>query len=159
MQTDNDLKSILIAEDNEPDAMWVKHLLRLWKVENPVHSVLDGDSLLKYLRGEEPFADRSKYRPPVLVFLDLKLPDMTGLQVMDKMRRENFQVPVVILTAHRSQDHIIKAQNLGVHTFLEKPLENEQFIKVVTSWRGVCTRTTERGIQIHPTAFNLPNHL
>src|SRR3569832_1446866 len=96
--------TILLAEDNDNDALLMRHAFRRAGVSNPVLRVCDGEEAVDYLSGNGVYAVRQQYPLPVLLLLDLKMPRLNGFEVLSWVRsQERFQhLPVTILT---SSDH------------------------------------------------------
>lgn len=115
--------TILIAEDSEDDVFFLKRALKQAKLLHPTQVVTDGREALDYLSGQGPFADRSKYPLPRLLFLDLKLPYKHGFEVLAWMRAQTAlaTIPVVILTSSSETRDVEQARELGAQSFLVKP--------------------------------------
>src|SRR5436190_21893329 len=93
-------KFILHVEDDENDVMLVQHAMEEARVETPVFVACDGLQAMDYLKGERDFADRERFPFPDLVLLDLKLPFITGLEVLKWIREDaKLSTPVVVLTS------------------------------------------------------------
>jgi len=123
---------ILLVEDNPGDALLIQEALEDIKIANEVHHVKDGVEAMNFLRQKGPYAKQAR---PDLVLLDLNLPKKDGREVLaeikadDKLRR----IPVVVLTISKSEEDILKTYNLHANCYITKPLDLEQFIKVVKS--------------------------
>lgn len=127
MTTEN---PILVVEDNEDDLYFV---LRAFKKAAPgeiVAVVNDGQAALDYLRGAKAFGNRSVHPLPRIVFLDLKLPYVLGLDVLAAIRSEPAlrQLPVVILTSSSEDRDRRRAEELGVQGYLVKPATPEALL-------------------------------
>ena len=118
---------ILLVEDSEDDAELTMRAIRGNKIANRIELVRDGVEALTYLEGDRPL--------PRLVLLDLKLPRMNGLDVLRRIRaNERTRVlPVVILTSSREEPDIATAYDLGVNSYIVKPVEFDDFVKAVTN--------------------------
>jgi len=94
-----------------------------------LQSVGDGGKAIKYLAGEDSYADRERHPLPTLILLDLNLPVMTGLEVMEWMRNQpQFQdLPVVIFTSSEAAEDEDKAKGLGAKAFIRKPNSGQAF--------------------------------
>jgi len=116
-------QAILMVEDNEEDAIMVREALRNAGVKNSIHTVTDGDLAIAYLKGEGAFADRDKFPVPSILLLDLKMPRVSGFQVMEWLRaQERFRkLLIVVLSGYNELREVQQAYRLGAHSFLIKP--------------------------------------
>jgi CheY-like chemotaxis protein len=123
---------ILLVEDNPGDARLTREALSMSKIHNNLHHARDGEEAMRFLRREGAFADVPK---PDLILLDLNLPKRDGREVLDDIKRDPLlmHVPVVILTSSQAEEDILKAYRLHANCFITKPVDLEQFIKVVSS--------------------------
>lgn len=123
---------ILLVEDNPGDARLAKEALKESKIHNNLFIVSDGEEALQFLRKEGEFSGAVT---PDLILLDLNLPKIDGREVLDIVKRdENLKmIPVVILTTSRAEEDIIKSYKLHANCFISKPLDLDQFMKVVKS--------------------------
>ncbi len=126
------LKPILLVEDNPKDLDLTLMALERSQLANEVVVARDGVEALDYLRCEGEFANRDRGNPTV-VLLDLKLPRIDGLQVLEAMRNDpNLQtVPVVILTSSREEKDLLKSYRLGVNAYVVKPVDFKEFIDAI----------------------------
>jgi len=120
---DETFRTILIIEDESADAALLLRGFEKAQVLNPVVHLTNGDDALRYLAGKGQYADRKKYPLPALMLLDLKLPGMTGIQLLQWMRvqGEIKRIPVVVLTSDENPDTINAAYDLGANSYLVKP--------------------------------------
>jgi CheY-like chemotaxis protein len=127
-----DLKPILLVEDNPKDLELTLAALEQCQLANSVDVVRDGAEALDYLFRQKQFADRSSSDPAV-VLLDLKLPKIDGLEVLEKIKShaELRQTPVVMLTSSREERDLLKSYSLGVNAFVVKPVGFEQFFEAI----------------------------
>jgi len=123
---------ILLVEDNPGDARLAKEALKDSKLQNNLFIVDDGEEAMKFLLREKPYTDASR---PDLILLDLNLPKKDGREVLKEIKEdENLKrIPVVILTMSKSEEDILKSYNLHANCFITKPIDLDQFIKVVQS--------------------------
>ena len=121
-------KVILLVEDNPRDEALTMRALKKSNVVNEVFVVRDGVEALDYLFSTGSFEDK-KPVVPQLVLLDLKLPKMDGLQVLQKMREDDRtkRLPVVVFTSSSEQEDMLKSYDLGANSYVRKPVEFEQF--------------------------------
>ncbi len=123
---------ILLVEDNPGDIRLIKEAMKEAKIINNLNVVEDGAEAIAYLRGLETFKDATL---PDIIFLDLNLPKKNGREVLAEIKQDiNLkQIPVVILTVSKAEEDIIKTYELHANCFITKPVDLEQFIKVVKS--------------------------
>lgn len=132
--------TILLVEDQENDATLLKMAFTKNKILNPVQWVRDGLEAIAYLNGEGIYADRTLYPFPEVLLLDLKMPRMTGLELLAWIRdHPDFRViPTIIMTSSRQDIDIEKAYNLGANTYMLKPSSS-------MNWRGWSKPLTNIG--------------
>ena len=124
---------ILLVEDNKDDVLLTIRALEKANILNQVDVANDGLEALEYLRGEGKFSDRNTSMHPVVILLDLKMPRMGGLELLKTIRNsEKFKLlPTVILTSSREEQDIIESYNLGANSYIQKPVDFDQFVKAV----------------------------
>ena len=116
------LKAILQVEDDLNDVFLLKHALRKAEIDCQLGVATDGKQAINYLQGNGAYADREKHPMPDFILLDLKLPRMMGLEVLQWIRRElGSQIVVIVLTSSALESDINKAYALGANAFLIKP--------------------------------------
>src|SRR5215469_16308856 len=115
--------TILLVEDEENDATLVKMAFNRNNLQNPVQWVQDGLEAIAYLNGEGVYADRAKYPFPEVLILDLKMPRMSGLELLSWIREhpEYRVIPRIIMTSSRLERDIESAYTLGANTYMVKP--------------------------------------
>lgn len=128
----NDLKTILIAEDNPQDVELTIEALKDYNLANHIVAVSDGVEAMEYLRYEGRFKNRQKDRPAVLL-LDIKMPRMDGIEVLQAIRNDEKlkTLPVVMLTSSREEPDLEKCYDLGVNAYVVKPVDFMEFIEAV----------------------------
>jgi CheY-like chemotaxis protein len=116
-------RAILLVEDNEDDVFLMKRALQGANVVNPLYVVEDGQEALDYLGGAGKFADRDNYPLPVVVFLDLKLPYISGHDVLAWTRRQKEleSLVVIVLTSSNEASDLSRCYALGANSYLVKP--------------------------------------
>lgn len=126
------IRTILLAEDTPADAEMTIDALREAKLVNPIVLVEDGVETLDYLLYRGRFADREKGNPAVLL-LDIKMPRMDGLEVLQKLRADEQlrRIPVVILSSSREESDLARSWDLGVNAYVVKPVDADQFFESV----------------------------
>lgn len=113
---------ILLVEDCAEDASLALHAFRKWGIPNPIRVVPDGEQAVAYLAGTGKYADREQNPLPYLALLDLKLPQMPGLEVLQwiRARRELDNLPVIVLSGMRNPENFEEAQRLGANGCVNK---------------------------------------
>lgn len=126
------LKPILLVEDNPKDLELALVALEKSQLANEVIVARDGAEALDYLLCEGAFADRPQGNPAV-VLLDLKLPKVDGLEVLEKIKTDPAlrSVPVVMLTSSREEKDLLKSYNAGVNSYVVKPVGFGDFIEAI----------------------------
>ncbi len=126
-------RTILLVEDDENDVVLMRRAFLKASLTNPVQIVRSGEEAIRYLRGEEPYSDRSKYALPVLLLLDLKLPGTTGFEVLSWVRSQaRFRyLPVVVLTASDAERDMQRVAEMGANSYLVKPLGPARLLEMV----------------------------
>jgi CheY-like chemotaxis protein len=124
---------ILLADDDADDVILVRKALNEAGFENPLFVVCDGQEAIQYLSGEGLYADRAQFPFPQLLLLDLKMPQMTGFEVLTWLRQrpEWNGLPVVILTGSCYEPDVKHAYELGANSFLTKPSDFSTFVGTV----------------------------
>lgn len=128
----NAIRTILLAEDNLADAEMAIDALREAKLANPIVHVEDGVEAMDYLLYRGRFADRVKGDPAVLL-LDIKMPRMDGLEVLQKLRADphHHRLPVVILSSSREETDLARSWDMGVNAYVVKPVDVGKFFEAV----------------------------
>jgi len=128
--------TILLVEDNEDDAFFMKRALRDAGIENPVRTVEDGQQAIDYLAGLGEFADRAAFPLPMIVFLDLKLPFKTGHEVLVWIRQQPqfSKLIVIVLTSSSEPVDLNRAYKNGANSYVVKPPTPEQLTELAKSF-------------------------
>ncbi len=128
----NDLKSILLAEDNPRDVELTLAALKENNLANEVVVAKDGAEALDYLYCRGKFQMRTKGHPAVIL-LDLKMPKVDGLEVLKQLKEDEAMksIPVVMLTSSREEKDLVASYRLGVNAYVVKPVNFAEFIKAV----------------------------
>jgi len=121
-------RAILLVEDNEDDVFLMKRALKGARVINPLFVVDDGQEAVDYLGGAGKFSDRGSYPLPAVVFLDLKLPFISGHEVLAWIRRrkEFESLVVIVLTSSNEASDLSRCYSLGANSYVVKPPSPEQ---------------------------------
>lgn len=126
-------KSILLVEDNPSDVGLTKRALDKNHILNPVVVVEDGEEALQYLWAAGKYSGRDMSEMPAVILLDLKLPKIDGHEVLKRIRADarTRRVPVVVLTSSKEEQDIAASYDLGVNSFIRKPVDFEHFSECV----------------------------
>jgi CheY-like chemotaxis protein len=129
------LPLVLYVEDEESDALILKRAFKMANVLNPLTVVRDGQEAVDYLSGSGPYGNRSEHPMPGLVLLDLKMPRMSGFDVLAWIatRPDLRSIPVVVLSSSSSEADMRKAREMGALEYLVKPNGLDQYAKVIQS--------------------------
>lgn len=126
---------ILLVEDNPDDLELTLYTLGNEKLANKIHVARDGEEALEFLFCTGQHAGRSFEHPPRLVLLDLKLPKVDGMEVLKQLKNDprTRSIPVVILTSSKEERDLIKGYGLGANSYIQKPVDFEQFRQTIKS--------------------------
>ena len=124
---------ILLVEDNPNDVELSLHALRKNNLANNIHVVRDGEEALDFLFCRGVYQGRDTGLTPKVVFLDLKLPKVDGLEVLRQIRADDRlrTLPVVIMTSSREERDVVAGYRLGINSYIVKPVEFDQFTEAV----------------------------
>lgn len=130
-------RAILLVEDNEDDVFLMKRALKSAAIANPLYVVGDGQQAVDYLSGAGQYADRAQFPLPAIVFLDLKLPMKSGLEVLAWIRKQaEFQNTVVlVLTSSNEPSDLKNAYALGANSYLVKPPTAAQLLDLAKAFK------------------------
>jgi CheY-like chemotaxis protein len=133
----NLLKPILIVEDSSKDLELTIIALQRSRLANEFITLRDGAEALDYLRCEGEFAQQEKSHPAVIL-LDLKLPKVDGLEVLQAIKSDPDlkQIPVVMLTSSREEKDLVQSYKLGVNAYVVKPVIFDDFLEAVQGISG-----------------------
>ncbi|MBD2004797.1 MULTISPECIES: response regulator [Cyanophyceae] len=133
MATIENPKEILLVEDNPNDVELALLALRRNKISNHIHIARDGEEALNFIFCKGTFADRNLNNNPKLILLDLKLPKIDGLEVLQTIKSDpqTRKIPVVILTSSCEECDMVDSYQLGVNSYIVKPVDFEQFTEAV----------------------------
>jgi two-component system response regulator len=128
----NDEIEILLVEDNMDDANLTIRALRKHNLANNLTHLQDGQAALDFIFSEGSYSERGKILPRVIL-LDLKMPKVSGIEVLRAIKENDFtrKVPVIVLTSSKEDPDIQACYQLGVNSYIVKPVDFESFITVV----------------------------
>lgn len=124
---------ILLVEDNPQDLELALRALRKANLTNRIHVARDGAEALEFIFCEGAHAARKIEDPPKVILLDLKLPKVDGLEVLQRIKGDprTQHIPVVVLTSSKEQSDVVESYRLGVNSYIVKPVNFEQFAAAV----------------------------
>ncbi len=125
--------TFLIADDDPDDRLLIKESLEEARLANPLHFVEDGVELLDYLQRKNQYANLAGHPLPGLILLDLNMPRKNGIEALKEIKadQELRQIPIVVFTTSKAEEDIFRTYNLGVNSFISKPVNFEAFVDVV----------------------------
>ena len=128
----NDLKRILLVEDDPKDVELTIEALEESNLANEVEIVRDGAEALDFLFSRGKFENRPNGNP-VVVLLDLKLPKVDGLEVLKQIRNDERlkMIPVVIVTSSKEEEDLMEGYRLGTNAYVQKPIDFHQFVEAI----------------------------
>jgi CheY-like chemotaxis protein len=128
-----ELPPIMLIEDDQNDAALIRRAFERAGVENPIQCVTHGDNALAWLEGIGDYQNRAKFPLPSFILLDLKLPGMSGLQLLKwiRTRRDLRLIPVVVLTNSAEATDVKSAYEAGANSYLLKPADRDEIYRVI----------------------------
>jgi len=154
---------ILIAEDDENDAFLIERAFQEAGIENPLQLVRDGQEAIEYLEAARRSAERGEHRAPVLLMLDLKMPRMTGMDVLRWLHGQPILkcLPVIVFSSSANQSDVERTYLLGANAFVTKPSSTEQRTALARFIKGfwlefnqpplMCTEGFAAAQKVHAT--------
>ena len=144
--------TILMADDDEDDRVLTADALKRSRLINDLRFVVDGEDLMHYLRGQGPYADGGIPAPrPGLILLDLNMPKKDGREALGEIKTDPDlrRIPVVVLTTSRAEEDIVRTYDLGVNSFVSKPVTFEELALAMQHlacyWFDLVELPQERG--------------
>ena len=127
-------KLILLVEDNPDDEELTTRALRQANIANEIKVARDGAEAVEFLFGEGDYAGRDLSRMPAVILLDLKLPKMSGLDVLNRLRADprTRLIPTVVLTSSSEEEDMLKSYESGANSFVRKPVDFNVFATAVS---------------------------
>lgn len=121
---------LLMAEDDDEDQLLVRKAFERARLVNNLDIVEDGEQLLKYLRGEEPYRDSHR---PDLILLDLNMPRKDGRSALQEIKADPalHTIPIVVMTTSSADEDIVRSYDLGVSSYIQKPVTFGKLVDVV----------------------------
>jgi len=126
-------KIILLVEDNPDDVTLTLHALKKSNITNEVVVAQDGKEALDYLFGKGEYASRNTSKMPVLILLDLNLPKINGIEVLQRIRADERTriLPTVILTSSKEEQDLVNGYRSGANSYIRKPVDFNQFAEAI----------------------------
>jgi CheY-like chemotaxis protein len=134
--------TVLLVEDDLNDIFLVKRAFKLARLETPLQVVTDGEEAIRYLKGEGRYADRGVYPLPKLVVMDIKMPRLTGFEVLEQIKQEGplRRIPIVIVSSSDRHEDVNRAYELGANAYMVKPMDYrsvEHLFESITHYWGL----------------------
>ncbi|MFB2898038.1 response regulator [Aerosakkonemataceae cyanobacterium BLCC-F50] len=125
--------TLLLVEDNADDEELTLMAFEQGGITNPVIVARDGVEALDYLFATGIYRDRPPENLPILILLDLQLPRINGLEVLERIKHtpKTQKIPVVILTTSNEQQDLIESYSLGCNSYIQKPVDYDRFLNVI----------------------------
>ena len=125
---------VLLVEDNESDAEMTIRALKKNNLANKLLHLKDGLEALDFLFGEGKYSGRNIEHKPKVILLDLKMPKVNGIEVLERIKADDRtkDIPVVVLTSSKEDPDIKNCYELGVNSYVVKPVEFDEFYKAVS---------------------------
>jgi CheY-like chemotaxis protein len=145
--------TILVADDDSDDRMMIREALEENRLANDLRFVEDGEQLLRYLRREGEFEDATKSPRPGIILLDLNMPRKDGREALKEIKSDPRlrDIPVIVLTTSKAQEDIYRTYDLGVNSFVTKPVTFENLVKVTRELGQYWFRIVELPIHSDPS--------
>ena len=136
---------ILIAEDDEDDYLLTRDAFLDCSSDIDLEWVRDGEELMDYLRHKGNFTDTEKYQTPSMILLDLNMPRKDGREALKEIKADPKlrSIPVITLTTSNAEDDIRYAYNLGVNSYIRKPIGFDQFLNVIKIFQDYWLKTVK----------------
>ena len=127
---------ILLVEDNLQDIEITRRAFAKGRMKNELIVVRDGEEALDYLFRRGSFQNPLSSPRPGMILLDLNLPKVGGLDVLKKIKQDESlrSIPVIVMTVSPKEEDVVRSYNLGVNTYIQKPIEFDNFMRVVITF-------------------------
>ncbi len=126
---------ILLVEDNVQDIEITQRAFAKGRVRNELTVVRDGEEAIDYLYHRGKYQDPATSPRPGMILLDLNLPKIGGLEVLQQIKKDDQlrPIPVIVLTVSQREEDVVRSYDLGVNTYIQKPVEFDNFMRVVNA--------------------------
>lgn len=138
--------TVLLAEDNADDVLLTQIAFEKARLANPLKVVNNGEDAIAYLKGQDAYADRERYPFPILLLLDLKMPRLSGFEVLEWLRTQPglSRLPVAVMTASDDDPFMRRAYALGADSYLVKPPDAVALLALVKRLHAYWLIVNER---------------
>ena len=138
-------KSILLVDDSQDDRFLFEHAWKEAGIRHPLRVVGGGRAALDYLSGSGAYADRTLHPLPSLVLLDIKMPDLSGLEVLERLRKDPALrvLPVLMMTASTLPSDVAESYRLGANGFFIKPSSVRELVELLSALKNCWLRFNE----------------
>jgi len=140
---DDNRFTVLLVEDDLNDIFLVKRAFKMARLPEPLHVVTDGQEAINYLKGQGKYADRQSYPLPKLIVMDIKMPRLTGFEVLEWVKGDGGllrRIPIVIVSSSDNPADINRAYELGANAYMVKPMNFkavEHLFESITHYWGL----------------------
>ncbi len=133
MMKDRKPIDILLAEDDEDDYLLIAEALEESRLANKVRWVKDGEELMDYLCRRGNYAKPEESPRPGIILLDLNMPRKDGREALKEIKSDPAlrQIPIIVLTTSKTEEDILRSYDLGVNSFIRKPVQFEDFVEII----------------------------
>lgn len=133
MEVKDKAPELLLVEDFEEDAILTMRALKKYNLANEIKWVADGEEAIDFLFAKGKYENRQKENTPTIILLDLKLPKIHGLDVLEAIKKDSVlsHIPIIIMTSSKENEDIEKAYALGANSYVVKPVDFQQFAEAV----------------------------
>jgi len=125
--------TIVVADDDADDRLMIRDALEENRLANDLHFAKDGEELMEYLRREGNYKERECSPRPGLILLDLNMPKKDGREALKEIKSDPKlrDIPIIVLTTSKAEEDIYRTYNLGVNSFITKPVTFDSLVKIV----------------------------
>lgn len=145
MNKDKDPGVVLIADDSAPDRKLTAMAFYRAGIPNPIREVENGEELMDYLHHRGQYKDLPRPQDPILILLDLNMPRKNGLEALQEIKSDPKLrgIPIVMLTTSQADEDIVRSYDLGVNSFVTKPIHFDEFLEAIRKLGDFWLRLVE----------------
>lgn len=142
---ENGRPTLLIVEDNEDDIFFIDRIFKQLGARCHLTFARDGVEAVDYLSGKGKFKDRAKFPLPTIILMDLKMPRMSGFEVLEWMQRqpEIKLIPTIVVTSSTLQEDVTRAYRLGANAVMNKPVDKDSLLQMLKTFHIYWTDYVE----------------
>lgn len=146
--------TVLVAEDNPHHALLIKRAFRLAGLKNPVYFAADGAEAIRYLAGDGQFEDRLRYPIPVVMLVDLRMPKISGLELLEWVRKQRHLegLMTAVVTSMRELPDVARAFEFGANAYLVKPVSHLDLGELMERFSRYWNREPIRNVIAGPSS-------